>query len=207
MTLYLTDEAVSEILRWWRALHPDGHHHDGDRGQRAQLRRADGPLEALLLPSTLELISRVTKAQGAAWPRGKSAASAATLRLAGLAILLASARPGDPAGGAMVRFADLLGTPASGSRSASDEPPRYSPLRFSALLRAGDDPDQFVRQARRAIAIAGRTPFQMPDFIRSVAGFDDEVRRRWTFEYCGHGSDLAADASASAEATEELEEN
>lgn len=162
---------VTAVADWWQSLHSE----HGDRGARARLKRCDSVLDALLEPETHSLISRVHEKA--------TASHAPDQKLAVLALVLARVKRVKPSEKAPRTFADTLGLTRDGKIPKGDARPRLSPMRFSVLLRAGEDADMFARALRRALAIQGDTPFNVRRFISDVLFFDDQARQRWTFEY------------------------
>ena len=152
--------AVESWRQWLNSDH-------GDRGARARLKRCESVFDALLEPETHRLIASV---HGNYVPEQK------------LAILaLSLARVENTAN--YPTFADALGLTREGTIPTGDARPRLSPMRFSTLLRASEDADEFARALRRALAILGDTRFNVRRFIGDVLFFDDQTRRAWTFEY------------------------
>ena len=154
---------LNAVESWRQWLHSD----HGDRGARARLKRCESVFDALLEPETHRLIASV---HGNYVPEQK---------LAILALVLA--RVENTAN--YPTFADALGLTREGTIPTGDARPRLSPMRFSALLRASGDTDEFARALRRALAILGDTRFNVRRFIGDVLFFDDQTRRAWTFEY------------------------
>jgi len=101
-------------------------------------------------------------------------------RVAIIAIALAYAPASGP-----VRFAEALGRTGEGKSPGPEERPRFSPARFVALLRAAEerDWDALIRALRRAFAILGETPFNIPAFIEDLFFLNDRRLRRWTYDY------------------------
>ena len=154
---------LNAVESWWQWLHSDY----GDRGARARLKRCESVFDALLEPETHRLIASV---HGNYVPEQK------------LAILaLSLARVENTAN--YPTFADALGLTREGTIPTGDTRPRLSPMRFSTLLRASEDADEFARALRRALAILGDARFNVRRFIGDVLFFDDQTRRAWTFEY------------------------
>ncbi|WP_319772224.1 type I-E CRISPR-associated protein Cse2/CasB [Breoghania sp.] len=181
MRLAREDEtAMTAIIGWWRMLHPDADGSGGDRAGRARLRRATSPLDALLEPETHALIARFAAAAGGRWPKGKKESATLEMRLAVLALALAQIEPNQTSA---ERFASAVGRTPDGRYPGKDDRRRLSPARFGALLRASDDPETFARLLRRALRVLRQVPFSVPQFIRDILAFDDEVRRDWTFQY------------------------
>ena len=165
-----TSAIVSAVDGWWQSLHSE----HGDRGGRARLRRCNSVLDALLEPETHRLIARVHEKA--------TAGHALEQKLPVLALILARVKLSERAAH-LLPFAETLGRTRDGSIPKDDARPRLSPMRFSTLLRAGEDADEFARALRRALAILGDTPFNVPRFIGDVLFFNDQTKQRWTFEY------------------------
>lgn len=169
--------ADTVVEKWWKPLHS----HHGDRGARARLKRCESVLDALLEPETHRLIACVYE-EGSHAPQQ---------RLAVLSLILARIENTDR----RFSFADALGRSARDGDipKNKEDRPRLSPMRFSALLRAGgallkagadtDELDRFARALRRALAILDDTPFDVRRFIGDVLFFNDQTRQQWTFEY------------------------
>ncbi|MXY84052.1 MAG: type I-E CRISPR-associated protein Cse2/CasB [Gemmatimonadetes bacterium] len=154
---------LNAVESWRQWLHSD----HGDRGARARLKRCESVFDALLEPETHRLIASV---HGNYVPEQK---------LAILALVLA--RVENTAN--YPTFADALGLTREGTIPTGDARPRLSPMRFSTLLRASEDADEFARALRRALAILGDTRFNVRRFIGDVLFFTDQTRQKWTFEY------------------------
>ena len=154
---------VTAVADWWQSLHLD----HGDRGARARLKRCGSVLDALLEPETHKLIASVHEK------------NVPEQKIAILALVLARVKntANYPS------FANALGRTRDDTIPTGDARPRLSPMRFSTLLRAGGDTDEFARALRRALAILDDTPFNVRRFIGDVLFFNDRVRQRWTFEY------------------------
>lgn len=159
---------VTAVVDWWQSLHSD----HGDRGARARLKRCGSVLDALLEPETHSLIARVHEKA--------TAGHALEQKLALLALILARVKLSEKTAHS---FAGTLGLTREDDVPKGDARPRLSPMRFSTLLRVGEDADEFARALRRALAIQGDTPFNVRRFIGDVLFFNDQVRQRWTFEY------------------------
>lgn len=200
MTMKLNKPAAEAARDWWQRLHPNPvTGRGGDRAGRARLRRASGPLEALLEPQTQALIEAVRQASGKAWTSQVQYGDEETLllRFGLLAILLA---------GAEVHFeerqrgfAGLLGQTPDGLRAGTDDRRRWSVSRFGAMMRAWKEPDDFCRHIRRALPVLKREPFDVAAFIRDVIGFDGAVQRKWIFDYYGQPQLAAGDGKAGAQ--------
>ncbi len=163
-------ETLTDAVESWRQeLHDPDH---GNRGSRARLKRCDSILDALLEPETHRLIARVHERATSYIPERK-------LPILALVLARVEHTANSPT------FAKALGFTWENTIPTSDTRPRLSPMRFSALLRAGADADMddFARALRRALAILGDTRFNVRRFIRDMLFFNDQTRRTWTFEY------------------------
>jgi len=161
---------VTAVMNWWVSLHDD----HGDRGARARLKRCDSVLDTLLEPETHKLIASVHEKATIGY--------AFEQKLALLSLILARVKPPENPD-RFPNLAAVLGATRDGTSPTGDTRPRLSPRRFSTLLRAREGADEFARALRRALAILGDTPFDVPRFIRDVLCFDDQTRQKWTFEY------------------------
>jgi CRISPR system Cascade subunit CasB len=165
-------DAVTDVVRGWgRKLALDI---PASRATSARLRRCTSIFEALLEPETIALI-RATRAAAKDGARASE-----DERLALLAIALAH-RPHD--GGQP--FAKVLGRTGDGRIPSDDERPRYSPLRFGALLRVlrAHDWDGSARSVRRAFALLGDASFDVERFVADVLFLNDRTLQRWTYDY------------------------
>ncbi len=200
MTMKLNKPTVEAARDWWQRLHPNPvTGRGGDRAGRARLRRASGPLEALLEPQTQALIETVRQASGKAWALQVQYEDEETLllRFGVLAILLAET---DVHFEERQRgFAVLLGQTPDGLLTSENKDRRWSVSRFGAMMRAWKEPDDFCRHVRRALPVLKREPFDVAAFIRDVIGFDGAVQRKWTFEYYGRPQLAAGDGKAGAQ--------
>ncbi len=183
MTPATEKDGVSAIVEWWLALHPkdngpndngpSDNGRDGDRAARAQLRRADSVLAALVLPQTQFLLQ---KAHQNGLPRSKD--DAVIL----LAIVLAHAKPGHPDR----LFAQALGqTKDDVSPNGEEGRQRLSSLRFGALMQTmdGDDIHAKIRALRRSMLVLKDRSFNMKAFIGDILYFNDQTKRNWTYQY------------------------
>lgn len=166
---YASSQATGAVISWWKKLHSD----HGDKGARARLKRCDCVLDALLEPETHRLIAHV---------RG-DIPDKETQYLAVLAIVLAQVKPSETGRGNQHSFPEVLGRTGDGAIPTGDARRRLSPMRFSTLLRAGNDPDRFIQVLRRTVAIMGGTSFDVRRFVQDVLTFNDGTRQRWTFDY------------------------
>lgn len=200
MTMKLNKPAVEAARDWWQRLHPNPvTGRGGDRAGRARLRRASGPLEALLEPQTQALIETVRRASGKAWALQVQYEDEETLllRFGVLAILLAET---DVHFEERQRgFAVLLGQTPDGLLTSENKDRRWSVSRFGAMMRAWKEPDDFCRHVRRALPVLKREPFDVAAFIRDVIGFDGAVQRKWTFDYYGRPQLAAGEGKAGAQ--------
>jgi len=161
--------------RWWQELRPDatrGRRPRGDPGALAALRRAQTPLDAMLVPAFWELRRRLAGYAGDREWREK--------RVAVLAIVLAHIREDDP-GRTLAR--------AVGWRRLDDkEGALLSELRFRRLIEARTAEElrgEFVRLVRLLKGTAN-----VADCARSLLYWTDwqgRIRRDWAFDYYAAG--------------------
>lgn len=165
-----------KIRRWWERLPPG---RDGidprllfDRGALARLRRASTPLDILDEPAVFQL-------HHALYERRQAADT--LVPVAVVACVLARVAADNPARS----LAAVLGPPY-GSRDG-EPPPLLSPLRLKRLT-AARDPDDLLRQMRRAVDLAGDRPVDVAglgvtilDWLHPEHG--DRVRATFAFDY------------------------
>jgi len=124
-----SDEAIPErLLGWWKSL-------DENRGERAELRRAQTPLD-ILPAKAFHWLCRLLPG----WEKRDLLALAT---VAGILSHVETAGHGS--------FPRQLGTPKEGSDKAI-----FSELRFQQLLSSKDH-DEFYQRLRRAVQLAGGT--------------------------------------------------
>jgi CRISPR type I-E-associated protein CasB/Cse2 len=160
---------VSAVLTWRGRLLLDI---GASRAASARLRRCSTTLDVLMERETVELIKAVRIAGGRD--------AGVDERVAIIAVALAHAPASGP-----VRFAEALGRTGEGKSPGPDERSRFSPARFATLLRAAEerDWDALRRALRRAFAILGGTPFNIPAFVEDLVFLNDRRLRRWTYDY------------------------
>lgn len=120
-------EARNKLLGWWTWL-------DDNRGDRARLRRAECPDDALLTGAFLRFLSEMP--QGWAEPHHLPASAL-------VAAIVAHVKGNQP----LTSFAAQLAAPKEGG-----DKPRMSELRFQQLQKS-HDPSEFFRRLLRAIRI------------------------------------------------------
>jgi CRISPR type I-E-associated protein CasB/Cse2 len=164
-------DVAGVIARWWWLLQPRPDGSGGDRGALARLRRADTPAVALLEPAVIRLYGDVRKKLGR-----DALDDRETEMLAVIAGVLARVRAAE---GPSIAFATALGQPP--------DHPVMSPLRFGNLMRARE-PEDLMRHLRRAVDLLGGRPFGIPQFAADIFVWNDDIRRRWIFQYHQEGA-------------------
>lgn len=142
------------LLRWWQGL-------EDNRGDRAELRRADTVLAVMQLAAFHTIRARLLQA-GLGDPRQSG-------RLAALVALVAHVRGSGVAD---------LSLPAAFSEG---DPPAVSPLRFRQLLEARSDDELFTR-LRRVLPLV-KEKVNVLRLANDVFYWGDEVRKRWVYDY------------------------
>ncbi|MEH3144197.1 MAG: type I-E CRISPR-associated protein Cse2/CasB [Methylobacterium frigidaeris] len=181
--------------RWWQRLPPG---RAGlpepllfDRGSRARLRRAHGPVDILDEPVVFALHRELGF--------GPQEADRTLIPVAVAACVLARIRTDAPGRG----LASVLGRTRDGPQAL------LSPLRLKRLLTARD-PDDLLRQMRRAVDLAGDRPVDVGglavtvlDWLDPDAG--DRARSRFAYDYYaaehatpGRPADAASEAVSPA---------
>jgi CRISPR system Cascade subunit CasB len=127
------DPSYTILLDWWGAL-------EANKGEWAELKRADSPLRVAFSPAYHDLLRRLQGAGYRLSPDGRE-------RLAALAGVAAHVKQHID----NTRFATQMGNPNPGSEKA-----RVSELRFRRIL-ATDDVDELYTQLRRAISLLDGT--------------------------------------------------
>jgi CRISPR system Cascade subunit CasB len=152
---------------WWRDLNPpEDSRKQGDRAALALLRRAVEPRQIWLVEAYDDLRRRL---------RGGRDDDD---RVAILAHVLAHVRE-EPRPSR--RFAAALGARPEGGTDERDH--LMSPLRFKRLIEAATPVDR-MREYRRAIRLLGNRA-NVRDLARSILAWNDQTRRRWSFDYFG----------------------
>lgn len=121
------------LLAWWQSL-------DGNRGDRARLRRADTPADVLLTEPFFRFLQQMPDA----WAAPERLLSSALIA----AILSHVKEPRDGQ-----TFATQLALPRQSGKKAHTGEPCMSALRFQQLQKSRD-PDEFFRRLLRAIRLA-----------------------------------------------------
>ena len=184
-------ESVDSIVIWWRALHPQDNGDRGDRAARAELRRAETLMDALMLPQTQWLLQAMRK----------TSLSAA---LDDNVILLAMVLAHVSSGTRPISFTQALGQTQDGKRPTDGNRQRLSTLRFGALMGAmsRDDLDARARALRRAVIMLKETPFDVRRFITDMLFFNDRTQRNWTYEYWQTFRSTGEDSTAASPSTD-----
>src|SRR5438067_2018477 len=124
------DASYTMLLEWWAAL-------EADKGERAELKRAENPLRVAFSPAYHDLLRRLQEA-------GYRLGVGDRERLAVLAGLVAHVKQHTDNGRSL---AAQMGSPKLGSDKAT-----VSELRFRRIL-AIDDLDELYTQLRRALSL------------------------------------------------------
>ncbi|MGF3026763.1 type I-E CRISPR-associated protein Cse2/CasB [Methylobacterium aquaticum] len=166
-----------KIRRWWERL-PPGHHGIEawrlfDRGALARLRRASTPLDVL----DEEVVFQLHHGLG----YGRRHAADTLVPVAVAACVLARVAADNPARS----LAAVLGPPY-GSRDG-EPPPLLSALRLKRLT-AARDPDDLLRQMRRAVDLADDRPVDVAGLGETILDWlhperGDRARATFAFEY------------------------
>ena len=155
--------SVGDIgMKWWlRAIAADTGH---TRKTRAELRRADTPLTALVVSAVHDL-NRALKDAG----HGLHHRADGPDRLALIAVALAHVKDGRGA--------------AAARRFGAGDPPPLSSIRFNTLIRT-EAPRDLIRPLVRALKIIdGRTDARK--LTRDLYWWNERVRTGWCFDYYG----------------------
>jgi CRISPR system Cascade subunit CasB len=156
------DGPFQRLLEWYKYLD------ERDRGGRAELRRCESADAVVFIPAFHALVERLD-AKG-------DALGAPDLRgLARVALCAARVRrePGRADIGAAYTLAAALATGEGGAA--------LSELRFRRLLE-GADPDDALKQLRRAIDLLGGN-VSLRDVAAAAFDFNSALRKRWAFDY------------------------
>ncbi|MHB1047203.1 MAG: type I-E CRISPR-associated protein Cse2/CasB [Thermoanaerobaculia bacterium] len=152
------DQSAAILLRWWADL-------SRRRGERAELRRASTPAEAIFCPAYHRLLGELRNA-------GHLPGASAAAGLAIVAALVAHVETNAPSGS----FARQMAEPAGSQRGA-----RVSGLRFRRLL-AVPDREQLLPALVRALRLTGGRA-NVLEMARSAFFWGDAVRKRWAYDY------------------------
>lgn len=157
-----SDNAVSVAFEWWRGLNPEDFVPSGrQRAALARLRRAATPLEVIQEPEALRLIARL--------PRDPE-------RIAILVGVLAFVRETE-----RQRVAQAVGR----TGLDDDKSALLSENRFRRLLQV---PVGDLMEAMRRLARMTKGTLNVHDLSRSILYWNDEVKKRWIFDYYGVGA-------------------
>ncbi|OAS18946.1 type I-E CRISPR-associated protein Cse2/CasB [Methylobacterium platani] len=163
------------IRRWWDRLPPGRAglepHLLFDRGARARLRRAASPLDVL----DEEVVHHLHHGLG----YGRWNAADTLVPVAVAACVLARVKADNPAR----PLAAVLGPPYG----VKDAQPLLSPLRLKRLTTARD-PDDLLRQMRRAVDLAGDHPVDVAGLGETILAWldsehGDRARALFAYEY------------------------
>jgi CRISPR system Cascade subunit CasB len=162
----LQDASYTILLDWWTAL-------EADKGERADLKRAERPLRVAFSPAYHDLLRRLQEAGYRLGTDGRE-------RLALLAGLAAHVKQHTDTGHSL---ASQMGSPKPGSEKAT-----VSELRFRRIL-AIDDLDEFYSQLRRAINLLDGTA-NLVDLARVLFRWRPiaeqnpyDPRKNWAYDY------------------------
>ena len=156
--LFGDQEAIGALSEWHQNLVDPL----GDRGARAELRRAKSAHE-VGITRAFNSLRRELERKG--W-------SPSPLRLAVIAGIAAHIDMDD----ASASLAAQMGSPAT-----KGEPAPISERRFRRILEVDDAPELFTG-LRRAVQILGRRA-NLTDLARAVYGWNDIQKRQWAYDY------------------------
>lgn len=159
------DASYTILLDWWATL-------EADKGERADLKRAESALRVAFSSAYHDLLRRLQEAGYRLSPDGRE-------RLAALAGVAAHVKQHID----NTRFAAQMGTPHPGSEKA-----RVSELRFRRIL-ATDDVGELYTQLRRAISLLDGTA-NLIDLARVLFRWrpiaeqnPSDPRKDWAYDY------------------------
>lgn len=162
----LQDASYTILLDWWTAL-------EADKGERADLKRAENPLRVVFSPAYHDLLRRLQEA-------GYRLGVGDRERLAVLAGLAARVKQHADTGRSL---ATQMGSPKPGSDKAT-----VSELRFRRIL-AIDDLDDLYSQLRRTISLLDGTA-NLVDLARVLFRWRPiaeqnpyDPRKNWAYDY------------------------
>ncbi len=158
MTSEQTSRGGQIAYEWWRALHPsDGRQSGSSRAAMARLRRAATPVDVMLEPEAMRLMTRL--------PHSRKD------RVAILAGVLAWVREADD-----TRVARAIGR----SALEDDQSALVSESRFRRLLQS--QPDELLSSMRRLVhQMKGRA--NVADLADAILYWGDSVKEKWIFDY------------------------
>lgn len=151
------NDAATVLTKWWHDL-------EGDRGERAALRRCQSPLEVVFTPAFHGLY-RSLLAHG--WVDAE--------RLVLVAGLAAHVKKNDPAQAGRSIAAQMAQTKPGGNSAV------LSGLRFRRLLKIQSREELFSAMVRVIRLLGGR--LDLVDLARSVYDWNDWTRKQWAFDY------------------------
>ena len=144
---------LHELLRWWSAL-------DHDRATRAELRRAQGTMDVIQLPSFHDVRRRLISV-GLPEPEANSD------RLALVAGLLSHIKAN--------------GESSAPKAFSQGDRPAVSPIRFRQVLEAHDT-DELYRRLRRVLPSADGA-LSVGQLASDVFHWSESVRKCWVYDY------------------------
>ncbi|MCU0589597.1 MAG: type I-E CRISPR-associated protein Cse2/CasB [Syntrophobacteraceae bacterium] len=150
-------DAAEVLTQWWRAL-------EGDRGQRAALRRCGSLLEVVFVPAFHGLY-------GSLLSHGRVDAEKLAL-VAGLAAHVKAHVPVSSDGSVAAQMAQAR----PGGQTAL-----MCGLRFRRLLKIQSREELFPAMVRVIRLLGGR--LDLVDLARSVYDWNEWTRRQWAFDY------------------------
>lgn len=159
------DASYTVLLDWWTAL-------EADKGERAELKRAEHPLRVVFSPAYHDLLYRLQAAGYRVGPHDRE-------RLAVLAGLAAHVKQHTDTGHS---FATQMGSPKRSDKATVSE------LRFRRIL-ATDDLSDLYTQLRRAISLLDGTA-NLRDLARALFRWRPiaeqnpyDPRKDWAYDY------------------------
>ncbi|NLI34502.1 MAG: type I-E CRISPR-associated protein Cse2/CasB [Deltaproteobacteria bacterium] len=148
------EETGETLLQWWKGL-------EGNRGERATLRRCRNLTEVAFVPSFHRLYRDLSKC-----------AVVDAERLALVAGLAAHVRSIDP--GAEIAVQMGQGKPGSGSAVVSG-------LRFRRLLKIQDREELFLAMIRIIALLGGG--LNLLSLVKGAYEWNEWTRKKWAFDY------------------------
>jgi CRISPR type I-E-associated protein CasB/Cse2 len=156
--LPLSQQATAAAI-WWRTL-------EANAVGRSRLRRAHWPLQVLLYPESLTLISKM------GWVPTQPDADRRARRIAAIAATLSHVRELSP-----VRIGEAISEVGGKSRHPISE------ARFRRLMEVRGTTELMSAMTRLVKSMDGKV--NVSDLTVSMLSWSDEVRARWTFDYYG----------------------
>lgn len=149
------DQANAILIEWWHGL-------ENNKGERAVMRRAASPAEAIFSPAYHRLLGRL---QGQGYKVNREALAA----IAGL-VTHVKEHIGDNS------LAKQMATPKSGNDSA-----RVSGLRFRRLLAITEREELYPMLIRIIRFLDGRV--NLASLANAVYWWNENTRKHWAFDY------------------------